>query len=186
MRPILKFGQKVHHLAGHHAVQPTVLRVVRRGLEADAVGDHAAELEKALSRLVGARDAEGSLALVRRKIGWLAAVDIIAHTRALLCAVLRSCRLSEQPWGCFHIWFSNLNHACFLVYQCKPKVQTKRAQTAVLRQPVLEHVVHSLNGPVGVPLLNGVVQPLLQAQDIRPAHRCAVHPLQQLQSKALV
>ena len=54
------FQRHVHHLVGHHAVQTPVLRVVHGGLQADAVGDHAAQLQQVLpGRPVGTGDMEG-------------------------------------------------------------------------------------------------------------------------------
>ena len=68
----------IRHFVGHHTGKAPVFGVVRRGLEADAVGDHAAEPEDVLARLVRTRDLEIQLALVEREVRGLAAVDV-AH-----------------------------------------------------------------------------------------------------------
>ena len=86
------FERDVDHLVGHHAGKAPVLGVVRRGLEADAVRDHTAELEHVFARGVRAGNFEIQFTLVEREIRGLAAVDI-AHVPALLFrGVPRACR----------------------------------------------------------------------------------------------
>ena len=90
------FQCHVRHLIGHQRIKAPVLGVVRRGLEADAVCDHAAELEDVFARSVRAGNFEIQFTLVEREIRGLAAVDI-AHVPALLFrGVPRACRRAAK------------------------------------------------------------------------------------------
>ena len=54
------FQRHIHHLIGQNAVQTPVFRVVHGGFQADAVGDHGAQLQQVLpGRPVGTGDLEG-------------------------------------------------------------------------------------------------------------------------------
>ena len=83
------FQCHVRHLIGHQRIQPPVFGVVSGGLQANAVGDHAAQLQDLLpGRPVGTGDLERELFLVQGEAGRLAAVDVAHRLSPPLSAAL--------------------------------------------------------------------------------------------------
>ena len=83
------FQCHVRHLIGHQRIQSPVFGVVSGGLQANAVGDHAAQLQDLLpGRPVGTGDLERELFLVQGEAGRLAAIDVAHRLSPPLSAAL--------------------------------------------------------------------------------------------------
>ena len=80
------FQRHIHHLVGQHVVKAPILRVINRGFQANAVGDHSPQLQQVFpGRPVRAGNFERKLTLIQREICGLAAVDV-AHSLSSMCA----------------------------------------------------------------------------------------------------